>query len=272
MPPARGTTFGAPTELEVELAELVCEAVPSIDVVRMTNSGTEATMSAVRLARGFTGRDRILKFDGNYHGHGDALLVSAGSGVATLGLPDSPGVTQGRGAGHRRPAVQRPRGRAGPLRKGGRVVRRRDPRAGRRQHGLRAAGRGVPRGAARHHRRVRRVAHLRRGHDGVPAGPRRGAGALRRDARPHVPRQDHRRRFAGRGLRRAARDHGPGRAQRARLPGRHPLGQPAGDGRGPRHPSPQRRAGLLRAPGRPGRALASGHGGGRLGGRPPPSR
>jgi glutamate-1-semialdehyde 2,1-aminomutase len=91
----KGTTFGAPTELEVELAELVCEAVPSVEVVRMTNSGTEATMSAIRLARGFTGRDRILKFDGNYHGHGDALLVSAGSGVATLGLPDSPGVTKG---------------------------------------------------------------------------------------------------------------------------------------------------------------------------------
>ena len=91
----KGTTFGAPTELEVALAELVCEAVPSVGVVRMTNSGTEATMSAIRLARGFTGREKILKFDGNYHGHGDALLVSAGSGVATLGLPDSPGVTKG---------------------------------------------------------------------------------------------------------------------------------------------------------------------------------
>src|SRR3712207_712107 len=90
-----GTTFGAPTELEVELAELVCEVVTSVEVVRMTNSGTEATMSAIRLARGFTGREKILKFDGNYHGHGDALLVSAGSGVATLGLPDSPGVTKG---------------------------------------------------------------------------------------------------------------------------------------------------------------------------------
>lgn len=90
-----GTTFGAPTELEVELAELVCEAIPSIEMVRMTNSGTEATMSAIRVARGYTGREGILKFDGNYHGHGDALLVAAGSGVATLGLPDSPGVTEG---------------------------------------------------------------------------------------------------------------------------------------------------------------------------------
>jgi glutamate-1-semialdehyde 2,1-aminomutase len=91
----KGTTFGAPTELEVDLAELVCETVPSMDMVRMTNSGTEATMSAIRVARGYTGRDRILKFEGNYHGHGDALLVAAGSGVATLGLPDSPGVTEG---------------------------------------------------------------------------------------------------------------------------------------------------------------------------------
>ena len=91
----KGTTFGAPTGLEVELAETVCEAVPSVEMVRMTNSGTEATMSAIRLARGYTGREKVLKFDGNYHGHGDALLVSAGSGVATLGLPDSPGVTRG---------------------------------------------------------------------------------------------------------------------------------------------------------------------------------
>ncbi len=90
-----GTTFGAPTELEVELAELVCEVVPSMEMVRMTSSGTEATMSAIRVARGYTGRQGILKFDGNYHGHSDALLVSAGSGVATLGLPDSPGVTEG---------------------------------------------------------------------------------------------------------------------------------------------------------------------------------
>jgi len=90
-----GTTFGAPTELEVEMAELVCEVVSSMEMIRMTNSGTEATMSAIRVARGYTGREVILKFDGNYHGHGDALLVSAGSGVATLGLPDSPGVTRG---------------------------------------------------------------------------------------------------------------------------------------------------------------------------------
>ena len=87
-----GTSFGAPTEREVEIAELIARLVPSIEKVRLVNSGTEATLSAIRLARGFTGRDRIVKFDGCYHGHGDSLLVKAGSGVATLGLPDSPGV------------------------------------------------------------------------------------------------------------------------------------------------------------------------------------
>jgi glutamate-1-semialdehyde 2,1-aminomutase len=89
---ANGTSFGAPNELEVELAEEIVAAVPSIEMVRMVNSGTEATMSAIRLARGVTGRDRLVKFEGCYHGHGDSLLVKAGSGVATLGLPDSPGV------------------------------------------------------------------------------------------------------------------------------------------------------------------------------------
>ena len=88
----RGTSYGAPTDLEVELAELIIEAVPSVEMIRMVNSGTEATMSAIRLARGVTGRDAIIKFDGCYHGHADSLLVEAGSGVATLGIPGSPGV------------------------------------------------------------------------------------------------------------------------------------------------------------------------------------
>lgn len=88
----QGTSFGAPTLLESKLAKLVIERVPSIEMVRMVNSGTEATMSAIRLARGYTGRDIIVKFEGSYHGHGDSLLIKAGSGVATLGLPDSPGV------------------------------------------------------------------------------------------------------------------------------------------------------------------------------------
>lgn len=90
-----GTSFGAPTLIENELAQLVIDRVPSIDVIRMVSSGTEATMSALRLARGFTGRNKIVKFEGCYHGHGDSLLIKAGSGVATLGLPDSPGVPEG---------------------------------------------------------------------------------------------------------------------------------------------------------------------------------
>lgn len=87
-----GTSFGAPTELEITLARMVKKAFPSIEMLRLVSSGTEATMSAIRAARGFTGRDKILKFDGCYHGHADSLLVKAGSGVATFGLPDSPGV------------------------------------------------------------------------------------------------------------------------------------------------------------------------------------
>jgi glutamate-1-semialdehyde 2,1-aminomutase len=90
----RGTSFGAPTDLEIQLAEMVIDAVDSVDVVRMVNSGTEATMSAIRLARGATGRDLVIKFDGCYHGHADTLLVAAGSGVATLGIPGSPGVPE----------------------------------------------------------------------------------------------------------------------------------------------------------------------------------
>ena len=89
---AGGTSFGAPTELEIELAQEVVAAVPSIEMVRMVSSGTEATMSAIRLARGVTGRTKLVKFEGCYHGHADSLLVKAGSGVATLGFPDSPGV------------------------------------------------------------------------------------------------------------------------------------------------------------------------------------
>ena len=91
---SRGTSFGAPTQAEVEIAELICKAIPSVHRLRFVNSGTEATMSAIRLARAATGRKRILKFEGCYHGHADALLVGAGSGVATLGIPGSPGVPE----------------------------------------------------------------------------------------------------------------------------------------------------------------------------------
>ncbi len=92
---ANGLSFGAPTAIEIVLAEMVCELMPSIEKVRMVSSGTEATMSAIRLARGYTGRDKIVKFEGCYHGHADSLLVKAGSGALTLGVPSSPGVPEG---------------------------------------------------------------------------------------------------------------------------------------------------------------------------------
>jgi glutamate-1-semialdehyde 2,1-aminomutase len=94
----KGTSYGAPTCVEIAAAEAVVNAVPSIEMVRFVSSGTEATMSAIRLARGYTGREKFIKFDGNYHGHSDALLVAAGSGLLTLGIPSTPGVTKGAAA------------------------------------------------------------------------------------------------------------------------------------------------------------------------------
>src|SRR5690606_9841564 len=91
----KGFSYGTPTELETEIAKLIVENVPNVDKIRMVNSGTEACMSAIRLARGFTGRDKIIKFEGCYHGHSDSFLIKAGSGAATFGNPNSPGVTQG---------------------------------------------------------------------------------------------------------------------------------------------------------------------------------
>jgi len=128
-----GTSFGAPTALEVELARLICEAMPSVELVRMVNSGTEATMSAVRVARGFTGREKVVKFIGCYHGHSDGFLAAAGSGVLTLALPDSPGVTKGTTADTI-------------------LVEYNDVQgldAGGRQHGMCPAVAGVPGGSAR---------------------------------------------------------------------------------------------------------------------------
>ena len=200
-------------------------------------------MSALRLARAFTGRSKIVKFVGCYHGHADFLLVQAGSGVATLGLPDSPGVTPGAVADtltapfNDLDAIER-------LFDGARD-RRGDPRAGRREHGARPPAAGVRRGASRAHGRAGRAPRLRRGHDRVSRAPWRRAGSLRRDARPHDARQGDRRRAPGRCVRRPARDHGARRARRPRLSGGHALREPARDDRGHRDAARALRAGRL---------------------------
>ncbi len=146
-----GTSFGAPTPAENELAELIIELVPSVEKVRLVNSGTEATMSAIRLARGFTGRDLIVKFAGNYHGHVDSLLVAAGSSAATLGVPNSPGVTAGTS---KDTLILKYNDVAGVRAAFARVRSRhcrRDHGTGRGQHGLRCADGRIPVGGPAGH-------------------------------------------------------------------------------------------------------------------------
>ena len=209
----RGTTFGAPTAAEVELAELVAHRMPSVEMLRMTSSGTEASMSAIRLARAATGRERLIKFAGAYHGHVDGLLAEAGSGLATQGIPSSPGVPAASRRGDHDRALERPR--RGP-RRGRRRPARRDPRrALPGQHGPRPARAGLPRGPARAGGRERRAARLRRGDHRLPRRTRRRAGADRRHARPDDHGQGHRRRPPGRGLRRPRRADGAHRARPA---------------------------------------------------------
>ena len=151
---ANGTSFGASTPAEADLAELVISAFPHMQEVRFVSSGTEATMSAIRLARAYTKRKYIVKFEGCYHGHADALLVKAGSGVATLGIPGSAGVPEE----FTQFTLALPYNDIGRARTGLREIqapdRLRDRRAGRGQYGLRAAGARIPRSSARHHRRA----------------------------------------------------------------------------------------------------------------------
>jgi glutamate-1-semialdehyde 2,1-aminomutase len=154
---AIGTSFGAPTEQEVELAEAIRDAVPSIEMVRLVNSGTEATMSAIRVARGFTGRDLTVKFEGCYHGHVDSLLVKAGSGVATLGIADTQGVLRY----HDCAAVQRRPSRGTSIPRARQPHRSGDCGTGGGEYGLRASPARLPGGAARHYRAVWRPADLR---------------------------------------------------------------------------------------------------------------
>ena len=174
---ARGTSFGAPTPAEVDLAAEVVQRVPGVEMVRLVSSGTEAAMTAVRLARAATGRERVIKFAGCYHGHVDGLLAEAGSGLATQGIPASPGVTRRAGGGHDRRALERP----GSVR---RRVRARRVTSWRRSWpsrcpanmGVVPAQAGFPRPAARALRRRRRAAGPGRGDHRLPRGCRRGPG------------------------------------------------------------------------------------------------
>ena len=226
-----GFALGATSPREVELGELVRAAMPSMERLRFTSSGTEAAMSAVRLARGATGRDLVIKFAGGYHGHSDGLLVEAGSGVATLAIPGSAGVPAATASAtivvpYNDAAAVEAAFAAHPDRIAAIIV---EPVAA--NAGVIPPRRRLPRPASRADGRERRAAHLRRGHHRLPGRPRRRPGPLRRDARPDRPRQDRRRRDAGRGLRRPARPDGAGGPDRAGLPGRHALRPSAGDGR-----------------------------------------
>ena len=222
---ANGFSFGAPTEAEIEIAEEICKLVPSIEQVRMVSSGTEATMSALRLARGFTNRSRIVKFEGCYHGHADSLLVKAGSGLLTFGNPTSAGVPadiakhttvlEYNNVEQLNEAFEAFGNEIASV-----IV---EPVAGN-MNLVRATPEFLA-GLARSLQRVRRGADLRRSHVRFSRRARRRAGALRHEAGPDLPRQGDRRRHAGGRVRRTPRHHGASRAARRRLPGGHAVGQ-----------------------------------------------
>ncbi len=231
----RGTSFGAPTLAENELAELIVEAVPSIEKLRLVNSGTEATMSAIRLARGYTGRPMIVKFAGNYHGHVDSLLVAAGSSAATLGAPNSPGVTEGEARDtlvlryNDAEALERAFAKHGPEIAGVIV----EPVVG--NMGCVESTAEFREALAENHQRARLAADCRRSDDRLPRGLWRGPIAAGHRARSDHAGQDHRRRAARGRLRRPGRDHGPRFARRQGVSGGHPERQSAGHGRRHRH-------------------------------------
>ncbi len=218
-----GLSFGAPTELEIEMAETLCRLLPSMEMVRLVSSGTEATMTAIRLARGFTGRTKIVKFEGCYHGHGDSLLVKAGSGALTFGQPSSAGVPASI-AGETIVLSYNDLDQvaaafdAHPGEIAGIIV---EPVAG--NMNLIAPNADFLAGASPARGSARRGAHLRRGHDRLPAASARCARLVRCCAGSHHARQGDWRRHAGRRIRRPARHHGKDSAARAGVSGGHAI-------------------------------------------------
>ena len=195
--------------------------MPAVEMIRMTSSGTEASMSAIRLARAATGREKVLKFAGAYHGHVDGLLAEGGSGLATQGIPASPGVPAGGGRRHDRRPLERFRGGqpSGRRARAGGDPRRALPG----QHGPGPSAVRIPRAPAGHGGRVRSAARVRRGHQRLPGGPGRRSGTVRSPPRPGRHGEGDRRRPPGGGVRRAARADGADRSGRRRLPGGHPV-------------------------------------------------
>lgn len=226
----RGTSFGAPTDLEIRLAEMVIEAVPSVEMLRMVNSGTEATMSAIRLARGFTGRDTIIKFDGCYHGHADTLLVEAGSGIATLGIPGSPGVPESfaeltlsipyNDIAYVREVMKQQGEKIACI-----IV---EPVAG--NMGLVPPADGFLE-TLREVTEKRQSADIRRGYDRFPGGLRRRAGIVRHFAGYYLSRKNYRRRDARGRVWRKASYYGIYCSAGSGISGRNPIRKSCGHGR-----------------------------------------
>ncbi len=243
-------------------AEAIIERHPSIEMMRCVSSGTEATMSALRVARGFTGRDVIVKFDGCYHGHSDALLVKAGSGAATFGNPDSAGVPKGIGGEHGNPGLQRSRGSRGAVRQARTRDRCRDPGTRRGQHGLCSTDSRIPRERAGAVHRQRRPVDLRRGDDWLSPGTGQRPRTIQHPPGSHLLGQGRWRRNAAGRLRWATGRDGADRTARARVSSRDAQRESGRGGGRSSDPGALDRRGL-RAPRAPGRA-ARRQGSGRL--------